>query len=84
MENIKDIEGRMQKSVDNLKEEYVTIRAGRANPHILDRLRLIIMEHLLHFSRWLISLFQKQEWFRFSLGKQALLRILRKQFLYQI
>ena len=40
MENIIDIEGRMQKSVDNLKEEYVTIRAGRANPHILDRLRV--------------------------------------------
>ena len=40
MENIKDIEGRMQKSVDNLKEEYVTIRAGRANPQILDRLRV--------------------------------------------
>ena len=40
MENIKDIEGRMQKSVDNLKEEYVTVRAGRANPHILDRLRV--------------------------------------------
>lgn len=40
MENIKDIEGRMHKSVDNLKEEYVTIRAGRANPHILDRLRV--------------------------------------------
>ena len=40
MENIKDIEVRMQKSVDNLKEEYVTIRAGRANPHILDRLRV--------------------------------------------
>ena len=40
MENIKDIDGRMQKSVDNLKEEYVTIRAGRANPHILDRLRV--------------------------------------------
>lgn len=40
MENIKDIEGRMQKSFDNLKEEYVTIRAGRANPHILDRLRV--------------------------------------------
>ena len=40
MENIKDIEGRMQKSVDNLKEEYVTIRAGRANPHILDKIRI--------------------------------------------
>ena len=36
----RQIEGRMQKSVDNLKEEYVTIRAGRANPHILDRLRV--------------------------------------------
>ncbi len=30
----------MQKSVDNLKEDYVTIRAGRANPHILDKLRV--------------------------------------------
>ena len=40
MENIKDIEGRMQKSVDNLKEEYVTIRAGRANPHILDKIKI--------------------------------------------
>ena len=27
MENIKDIEGRMKKSVYNLKEEYVTKRA---------------------------------------------------------
>ena len=40
MFNIKDIEERMQKSVDNLKDEYSTIRAGRANPHILDRLRV--------------------------------------------
>ena len=40
MENFKDIVLRIQKSVDNLKEEYVTIRAGRANPHILDRLRV--------------------------------------------
>ena len=39
MFNIKEIEERMQKSVDNLKYEYSTIRAGRANPHILDRLR---------------------------------------------
>ena len=40
MFNIKEIEERMQKSVDNLKDEYSTIRAGRANPHILDRLRV--------------------------------------------
>ncbi|NLO08430.1 MAG: ribosome recycling factor [Clostridiales bacterium] len=31
---------RMRKSVDNLKEEYATIRAGRANPHLLDKLRV--------------------------------------------
>ena len=59
MSDIKEYEDKMKKSVDSLKEDYTTIRAGRANPHI--KLRLIIMEHLLHFSRWLISLFQKQE-----------------------
>lgn len=31
---------KMQKSVDTLKEEYSTIRAGRANPHLLDKLRV--------------------------------------------
>jgi ribosome recycling factor len=31
---------KMRKSVDNLKEEYATIRAGRANPHLLDKLRV--------------------------------------------
>lgn len=31
---------RMRKAIDNLKEEYATIRAGRANPHLLDRLRV--------------------------------------------
>ena len=29
---------KMTKSVDNLQEEYTTIRAGRANPHILDKI----------------------------------------------
>ena len=40
MENIKDIEGRMQKSVDNLEAEYATIRAGRANPNILNKIKV--------------------------------------------
>ncbi len=31
---------KMQKSVEALKEEYSTIRAGRANPHLLDKLRV--------------------------------------------
>lgn len=31
---------KMNKTVDTLKEEYTTIRAGRANPHLLDKLRV--------------------------------------------
>lgn len=37
-ERLKQYEGKMQKSLQNLQEEYSTIRAGRANPHILDRI----------------------------------------------
>jgi len=33
-------ESKMEKAVDSLKSEYTTIRAGRANPHILDKLRV--------------------------------------------
>jgi len=31
---------KMQKTIETLKEDYSTIRAGRANPHLLDRLRV--------------------------------------------
>ena len=31
---------KMQKSVDNLESEYNSIRAGRANPHVLDRIKV--------------------------------------------
>lgn len=34
----KPYEVKMQKSLENLKEEYANIRAGRANPHLLDKL----------------------------------------------
>jgi ribosome recycling factor len=30
----------MTKSLDNLREEYASIRAGRANPHLLDKLKI--------------------------------------------
>lgn len=30
----------MEKTLNNLEEEYAGIRAGRANPHILDKLRV--------------------------------------------
>lgn len=33
-------EDKMSKSLDAMKEDFSTIRAGRANPHILDKLRV--------------------------------------------
>lgn len=33
-------EEKMEKSLNNLNEEYSTIRAGRANPHILDKIKV--------------------------------------------
>lgn len=33
-------EEKMTKSVNALKDEYSTIRAGRANPHVLDKLKV--------------------------------------------
>lgn len=39
-EKIKPYEEKMGKSLDSLKEEFSTIRAGRANPHLLDKLRV--------------------------------------------
>lgn len=44
MELTKDMyavyEDRMNKSIDNLKENLNSVRAGRANPHILDRITI--------------------------------------------
>lgn len=40
MSDIKEYEDKMKKSVDSLKEDYTTIRAGRANPHILDKIKV--------------------------------------------
>jgi ribosome recycling factor len=31
-------EDKMEKSLSNLQEEYASIRAGRANPHVLDKI----------------------------------------------
>ena len=39
-ERITLYETKMNKSLDNLLEEYNSIRAGRANPHVLDRLSI--------------------------------------------
>lgn len=37
---IEQYESKMNKSLDNLKEEFASIRAGRANPHLLDKLKV--------------------------------------------
>lgn len=37
-DNLLQYEEKMEKSVDNLYNEFSTIRAGRANPHLLDKI----------------------------------------------
>lgn len=37
-ERVKVYETKMTKTLDTLEREYVSIRAGRANPHVLDKL----------------------------------------------
>ena len=39
-ERLVQFEEKMQKTMNNLAEEFGSIRAGRANPHVLDKLRV--------------------------------------------
>ena len=39
-ERVKPFEEKMNKTKANLAEEYSSIRAGRANPQLLDKLRV--------------------------------------------
>lgn len=39
-ERLLEFEEKMEKSLDALASEFATIRAGRANPHVLDKLRV--------------------------------------------
>lgn len=39
-ERVKPFQDKMLKTLDVLKEEYVGIRAGRANPHLLDKIKI--------------------------------------------
>ena len=52
-EKLQVYDTKMQKTLHSLDAELATIRAGRANPHILD----MVQQH--RFSRWQISLFQR-------------------------
>ncbi len=39
-ERLTGFQDKMEKSLKNLEDEYASIRAGRANPHVLDKLRV--------------------------------------------
>ncbi|MBO4265838.1 MAG: ribosome recycling factor [Lachnospiraceae bacterium] len=39
-ERVKEYSDKMDKTIDHLRNEYATVRAGRANPHVLDKLRV--------------------------------------------
>lgn len=39
-ERLVEYQEKMKKSLNNLEEEYSGIRAGRANPHVLDKIRV--------------------------------------------
>ncbi len=39
-EKLEQFESKMKKTCDHLSADFVTIRAGRANPHVLDRIRV--------------------------------------------
>ena len=39
-ERLVAFQDKMEKSLKNLDEEFGSIRAGRANPHVLDKIRV--------------------------------------------
>ena len=39
-ERVKEYSDKMQKTLDHLQSEYAAVRAGRANPHVLDKIRV--------------------------------------------
>ena len=55
-ERLQIFQDKMEKSLANLNEEFAGIRAGRANPHVLD-----ITEHRLRFRALQMSVFRSRE-----------------------
>lgn len=60
-ERLQIFQDKMEKSLANLNEEFAGIRAGRANPHVLDKLRVDITEHRLRFRALQMSVFRSRE-----------------------
>ena len=39
-DRMQQYDGRMKKTLEYLEADYAAVRAGRANPHVLDKLRV--------------------------------------------
>ena len=61
MSDIAIYEEKMKKSVEALLEDYKTIRAGRANPHILDKIRVDYYNTPTPLQPWDASLIKEIE-----------------------
>ena len=60
--DIKVYEDKMEKTLSNLQEEYVSIRAGRANPHILDKIQVDYYGSVANISVPEARMIQIQPW----------------------
>ena len=58
-ERLQIFQDKMEKSLANLNEEFAGIRAGRANPHVLDKLR--VDYYRLRFRALQMSVFRSRE-----------------------
>ena len=59
-ERVQKYEQKMTKTLEGFETELTTIRAGRANPHILDKITVDYYGRH-HFSRLRALLYRKQE-----------------------
>ncbi len=69
-ERLQVYESKMTKSFDALGRDLAAIRAGRANPHVLDKIKVDYYGTPTRCSRLEIFLFRRQESSRFSRGKR--------------
>ena len=47
-ESLQVYEDKMNKTLEVLESDYMTIRAGRANPHVLDKIKVDYYLSLIH------------------------------------
>ena len=60
-ERLPIFQDKMEKSLANLNEEFAGIRAGRANPHVLDKLRVDYYGTPSRFRALQMSVFRSRE-----------------------